>query len=108
MMFDRAPVLALWAIVVAEVLGFEHGEALTLRRDESFGGGSQHSANGRKGPSPGNKELVFRSLHLGTGLMVGYGSRGMGNRLGEVTREKRQYMLLKEKVGTGQYAVHDT
>jgi len=34
-MVNRAPVLTLWAAVVAEVLGFEHDEALTLagRRD---------------------------------------------------------------------------
>jgi hypothetical protein len=31
-MGNRAPVLTLWAAVVAEVLGFEHGEALTLGR----------------------------------------------------------------------------
>jgi len=31
-MFNRAPVLTLWAAVVAEVLGFEHDEALTLGR----------------------------------------------------------------------------
>jgi hypothetical protein len=31
-MINRAPVLTLWAAVVAEVLGFEHGEALTLGR----------------------------------------------------------------------------
>ena len=29
---NRAPVLTLWATVVAEVLGFEHDEALTLGR----------------------------------------------------------------------------
>ena len=29
---NRAPVLTLWAAVVAEVLGFEHDEALTLWR----------------------------------------------------------------------------
>jgi hypothetical protein len=29
---NRAPVLTLWAAVVAEVLGFEHEEALTLGR----------------------------------------------------------------------------
>ena len=29
---NRAPVLTLWAPVVAEVLGFEHEEALTLGR----------------------------------------------------------------------------
>jgi hypothetical protein len=29
---ERAPVLTLWAAVVAEVLGFEHDEALTLGR----------------------------------------------------------------------------
>jgi len=34
-MINRAPVLTFWAGVVAEVLGFEHDEALTLagRRD---------------------------------------------------------------------------
>ena len=32
MMVNRAPVLTLWAAVVAEVLGFEHDEALTLGR----------------------------------------------------------------------------
>ncbi len=31
-MVNRAPVLTLWASVVAEVLGFEHDEALTLGR----------------------------------------------------------------------------
>ena len=31
-MINRAPVLTLWAAVVAEVLGFEHDEALTLGR----------------------------------------------------------------------------
>ena len=31
-MVNRAPVLKLWAAVVAEVLGFEHDEALTLGR----------------------------------------------------------------------------
>ncbi len=32
LMINRAPVLTLWAAVVAEVLGFEHDEALTLGR----------------------------------------------------------------------------
>jgi len=32
MMVKRAPVLTLWEAVVAEVLGFEHDEALTLGR----------------------------------------------------------------------------
>jgi hypothetical protein len=32
MLVNRAPVLTLWAVVVAEVLGFEHDEALTLGR----------------------------------------------------------------------------
>ncbi len=31
-MINRAPVLTLWAAVVAEVLGFEQDEALTLGR----------------------------------------------------------------------------
>ena len=31
-MVNRAPVLTLWAAVVAEVLGFDHDEALTLGR----------------------------------------------------------------------------
>ena len=31
-MGNRAPVLTLWAAVVAEVLGFGHDEALTLGR----------------------------------------------------------------------------
>jgi len=31
-MVNRAPVLTLWSAVVAEVLGFEHDEALTLGR----------------------------------------------------------------------------
>ncbi len=31
-MVNRAPVLTLWAAVVAEVLGFDHEEALTLGR----------------------------------------------------------------------------
>ena len=32
MMVNRAPVLTLWGAMVAEVLGFEHDEALTLGR----------------------------------------------------------------------------
>jgi hypothetical protein len=32
MLVNRAPVLTLWTVVVAEVLGFEHDEALTLGR----------------------------------------------------------------------------
>ena len=31
-MVNRAPVLTLWATVVAEILGFDHDEALTLGR----------------------------------------------------------------------------
>ena len=31
-MVNRAPVLTLWAAVVAEVVGFDHDEALTLGR----------------------------------------------------------------------------
>jgi hypothetical protein len=31
-MVNRAPVVTLWAAVVAEVLGFEHDEALTPGR----------------------------------------------------------------------------
>jgi len=31
-MVNRAPVLTLWAAIVAEVLGFEHDEALTVGR----------------------------------------------------------------------------
>jgi hypothetical protein len=31
-MVNRAPVLTLWAVVVGEVLGFEHDEALILGR----------------------------------------------------------------------------
>ncbi len=31
-MVNRAPVLTLWAAMVAEVLGFEHDEALTFGR----------------------------------------------------------------------------
>jgi hypothetical protein len=31
-MVNQAPLLTLWAAVVAEVLGFEHDEALTLGR----------------------------------------------------------------------------
>jgi len=34
---------------------------------------------GRKRVGPGNKGLFFEKIHLGTGLMVGYDSRGMGS-----------------------------
>jgi hypothetical protein len=34
-MVNRAPVLTLWAAVVAEVPGFEHDEALTVGRAEA-------------------------------------------------------------------------
>jgi hypothetical protein len=46
-MVNRAPVLTLWAAVVAEVLGFEHDEALTLGR--AVAGLNPYS----KGVSPG-------------------------------------------------------
>jgi len=46
-MVNRAPVLTLWAAVVPEVLGFEHGEALTLGR--AVAGLNAYS----KGVSPG-------------------------------------------------------
>jgi hypothetical protein len=44
---NRAPVLTLWAVVVAEVLGFDHDEALTLGR--AVAGLNAYS----KGVSPG-------------------------------------------------------
>ena len=47
MMVNRAPVLTLWAAVVAETLGFEHDEALTLGR--AVAGLNAYS----KGVSPG-------------------------------------------------------
>ena len=47
MMVNRAPVLTLWAAVVAETLGFEHDEALTLGR--GVAGLNAYS----KGVSPG-------------------------------------------------------
>ena len=37
-MINRAPVLTLWAAVVAEVLGFEHDEVLTLGRAVAING----------------------------------------------------------------------
>jgi hypothetical protein len=33
MLVNRAPVLTLWAAVIAEVIGFDHEEALTLGRE---------------------------------------------------------------------------
>ena len=46
-MINRTPVLGLWAAVAAEVLGFEHDEALTLGR--AVAGLNAYS----KGSSPG-------------------------------------------------------
>ena len=52
-MVNRAPVLTLWAAVVAEVLGFEHDEALTL--GHAVAGLNAHSKGGSLGlfqPTP--------------------------------------------------------
>jgi hypothetical protein len=49
-MVNRAPVLTLWAAVVAEVLGFEHGEALTLGR--AVAGLNAYSKGGFPGTLP--------------------------------------------------------
>jgi hypothetical protein len=61
-MVNRAPVLTLWAAVVAEVLGFEHDEALTLGRavaslnayskGVSFGPGTRLGRFGEPSSSP--------------------------------------------------------
>jgi hypothetical protein len=53
-MVNRAPVLTLWAAVVAEVLGFEHDEALTLGR--AVAGLNAYS----KGVSLGSGTLLTR------------------------------------------------
>ena len=47
MVINRAPVLTFWAAVVAEVLGFDHDQALTLGR--AVAGLNAYS----KGVSPG-------------------------------------------------------
>jgi hypothetical protein len=36
---NRAPVLTLWAAVIAEILGFDHDEVLTQVEKISIGGG---------------------------------------------------------------------
>jgi len=51
-MINRAPVLTLWAAVVAEILAFEHDEALTLGR--AVAGLNAYS----KGVSPREKRSV--------------------------------------------------
>ena len=60
-MVNRAPVLTLWAAVVAEFLGFEHDEALTLGREgaglnacvKAFPWGSSSRPPGRSKNSAG-------------------------------------------------------
>ena len=61
-MVNRAPVLTLWAAVVAEVLGLEHDEALTLGRaiaelnayskGVSLGPGTRLGRSGKPSSSP--------------------------------------------------------
>ena len=63
MMVNRAPVLTLWAGVVAEVLGFEHNEALPLWRR---GGRAERYS---KGVSlgllrPTSKEVKYQSRKM--------------------------------------------
>ena len=65
-MVNRAPVLTLWAAVVAEVLRFEHDEALTLGR--AVAGLNAHSKGVSLGlfqPTPREvKELAERAYAL--------------------------------------------
>ena len=58
-MINRAPVLTLWAAVVAEMLGFDYNEALTLGRavaglNAYSKGVALGSFNQRPGPSESN------------------------------------------------------
>jgi hypothetical protein len=50
---NRAPVLTLWASVVAERLGYEHAEALTLAKE--LAGLNAQSKGQRLGISPRRK-----------------------------------------------------
>ena len=57
---NRAPVLTLWAAVVAERLGFEPEEALTLGR--ALAGLTAHEKGVRLGIfEPGSPESLFES-----------------------------------------------
>ena len=63
-MINRAPVLTLWAAVVAEILGFEYDEALTLGRAVAgLNACSKGVALGLFQPTP--KAIAFRACRKG-------------------------------------------
>jgi len=68
---NRAPVLTLWAAVVAEFLGFEHDETLTLGREmaglnacvKAFFGGFSSRPPGRSKTGVGRSTRRSGDLH---------------------------------------------
>mgnify|MGYP001308186729 CR=1 FL=1 len=68
---NRAPVLVLWSTVVAEQIGFEHEEALTLGR--ALSGLTAHAKGVRLGiyePSPGRVAEHRNSLKHGDATTI--------------------------------------
>jgi hypothetical protein len=68
---NRAPVLTLWAAVVAERLGFDHGEALTLGK--AVAGLNAHAKGVRLGlyePTPATVKKEREKLARGKQLTV--------------------------------------
>jgi hypothetical protein len=63
MIVNRAPVLTLWTVVVAEVLGFEDDEALTLGRAVAgVNAKSLHSPIWRKAPMSSTSKTDLRFI----------------------------------------------
>src|ERR1700675_464415 len=68
---NRAPVLTLWAAVVAERLGFDHAEALTLGR--AVAGLNAHAKGVKLGiyePAPATVKKQRKELERGARLAV--------------------------------------
>jgi hypothetical protein len=72
-MVKRAPVLTLWAAVVAEVLGLEHDEALTLGR--AVAGLNAYSKGVSLGPGTrlvGDRDVGSNATYVGKGDPLKY------------------------------------
>ena len=76
---NRAPVLTLWAAVVAEVLGFEYDEALTLGR--AVAGLNAYSKGGSLGlfqPTPKEVQEQRRKMRKGEPMAAGGKEHSLG------------------------------
>lgn len=77
-LINRAPVLTLWAAVVAERLGFDHDAALTLgKRLAGMNAQSKGRMLGLFGPGKGPEGRLLRKVGLGEEFWVELCGRGV-------------------------------